>query len=240
MIIYLKDIHTAFLNYQMNKHYTRLHVRILLIFIRKLGTWQGKDVEPVIYPPLKSVEPTTITSYINRDQVSLAYAGLSVNATHPDYHKLTLFDYMLSHGLSSHLYKLRQKYGIFYNIHGSLTYSVDKDQPGMVFISTQVSIDRLAQAEDLLQKTIDTVIDEITEEELAEAKNYTLNITADWYSTNWYVASVFVFLNKYNYPFDYFRTYPDLINAITLDQVKEAARKILSRNRMITIKVGRI
>lgn len=207
---------------------------------KKLGIWQGKDVEPITYPTLKPAEPKTITYYMNRDQISLAYAGLSVSGTHPDYHKLSLFGYMLSHGLNSHLYKLREKYGLFYNIFGSLTHNVDKEQPGIVFISTQVSVDQLTQAEELLQQTIGTVIDEVTEEELTEAKNHVLNNTADWYSTNHSVASVFVFLNKYNYPYDYFKTYPDIINAITLDEVKEAARKVLSRDKMITIKVGRI
>ncbi len=206
---------------------------------RTLGKWQGCEFEDIKYPELAPIKSTTIDYSMNRDQVVLTYAGLSVDRHDPDYHKLILFDSIFAQGLNSKLYQLRQKHGIFYYIDGSLARSCGK-QKGRVIVSTQVSVNQLSMAEDLITGVINTVIDSITEEDLQKAKTGMNYDYVDWYSSNEAIASALLVLNHFNLPFDYYMHRMADIKKITLDQVKEAARKVLSLDKMITVRVGRI
>lgn len=209
------------------------------IIKRTLGQWQGPVYTKPVFPVLERVQPATITYPLNRDQVLLVFAGLSVHRLHPDYDKLVLFDYLFSHGLHSRLYKLRQQYGIFYRAGGSLVSGADK-QPGMAYITALVSKDQLAQAEELFRNVIDTAVDSITKEELEQAQRHLLNAPADFYSTNASVASTLLFLDHYGLLPNYFGRRAQALSTITIDDVKRAVKSVFSTDRLVTIKVGRV
>jgi zinc protease len=204
-----------------------------------LGQWQGDEFKDIEYPQLAEIKPTTIDYYMNRDQVVLAYAGLSIEYPHPDFNKLLLFDAIFAQGLNSRLYQLRQRYGIFYHIDGSLVRSCGK-QKGRVIVSTQVSVNQLSMAEGLIKDVINTVIDSLTEEDLQKAKNGMNYDYVDWYASNDAIANKFLILHHFDLPFDYYTQRMAEIKKVTLDEVKEAARKLLSLDKMITVRVGRV
>lgn len=204
-----------------------------------LSAWTGIKLADITYPQLSPIKAETLDVFMARDQIVLTYAGLSVNRMDPDFDKLLLFDHIFSRGMDSRLFHLREKYGIFYMITGSTIASAD-EQPGMTTVSTIVSKDRLAEAEALIENAIATVIDDIREDEIAVAKQTVLNDMAEMYATNRMTANTLLFLNKYNLPYDYAIQRAKNIQAITLDEVKEAARRVMQNDALIKVRVGRL
>jgi len=216
---------------------------IQAIVEKTIGQWKGAVIEKLICPTLASVQQEEILSYINRDQVVLVFAGLSVDRFHEDYEAILLFDQIFTGGslrsMSSRLFKLREQSGLFYTIGGSLLYG-SSEQPGMILIKTIVSNDRVVEAENVIIKEIDEAINNIPEEELQEAKNALINSFDSLYESNEQKASTFLFLKKYNLPFDYFEKRVETLQKITVAQVQAAVKKILSSNKLVKVKVGRV
>src|SRR5581483_2706294 len=210
---------------------------------KKLSDWKAHKIEDVVFPTLVPSAAADINYPINRDQVVLCLAQLSVNRKDPDFDAYLLFDQIFGGGvlgsMSSRLFDLREKTGLFYTIKGSLLAGTD-EQPGMFLISTIVSLDRLAEAEKAIKNTIDTVVDTLTEEELQEAKRAVLNSLVDYFAANSSIASTFLFLDKYNFPADYFDKRAEQLNKVTLEDMKTAVRKLLNSENLVTVRVGRV
>lgn len=204
-----------------------------------LGNWSGAPITPLEYPALNPVSPKTITHSINRDQIVLCFAGASVDRLHDDCYKLLLFDQLFGNGMHSRLFKLREQTGMFYTIYGSTTYGIC-EQPGMVYIETIVSKDRLQEAHDAIRNAIATTVDTLTHEDIAQAKNKLLNTQVNAYSTNAGTVNMLLFLNKYHFPFDMFDNFSEKLETISVEDVQEAVRKVLDNDKLITIMVGRV
>lgn len=213
------------------------------MFEKILGQWQGQALEKLSFPVVSAVASEEILSFINRDQVVLMFAGLSINRMHEDYDKILLFEQILTGGvlgaMSSRLFQLREQSGLFYTIGGSLVSGAN-NEPGMIYIRTIVSNDRVAEAELAIAQVLDEAINDLPEEELQEAKNALINSFDGLYESNESKASTFLFLKKYNLPFDYFEKRVETLQKITAPEIKQAVKNILSTDKLVTIKVGRV
>ncbi len=208
-----------------------------------MGAWKGPKVSAITFPKLEKITACEQIYPINRDQVVLSFAGLSVTRKDPDFDKLLLFDQIFSGGvlgsLHSKLYQLREQSGLFYNIGGSLVASC-AEEPGMVMVRTIVSLDRLAEAEKAIKEVIQKSVDTITPEEFLEAKHAISNSIVDNFATNKGMAAVFLSMDRYGLPRDYYDTRAERLSAITLDQMKEAVAKVLNNEKLFTLKIGRL
>ncbi len=207
---------------------------------KTIGKWQGAKVADLVYPAVSAITPEEILHPINRDQVVLTFARPSLKRTDPEYDKLALFEQIFAGGsMNSYLFRLREQSGLFYTISGSMAAHAD-EQPGICCVQTIVSLDRLDEAEKAIKKTIDESVDLLTEQELEDAKQVIINAQVDNFSSNRRMASAFLFVDKYKHSETYFDTRADVINKITLQEVKETARKFLKSNTMMTLKIGRV
>lgn len=213
------------------------------ILKRTLGKWHGDAVEDMVYPALNHVSKKECNYPINRDQVVLAFAGLSIDRKHPDYDKCVLFDQIFSGrslmSLHSRLFQLREQSGLFYSIGGSVVSSAN-EQPGMVHISTMVSLDRLKEAEKAIKDTLDNVLDTIKPEELDEARNAIITSLISNFESNYSIASAFLFLERYGFDYDYFDKRNADLKKITLDDMKQAIQSILDKASLTTFRAGRV
>jgi len=204
---------------------------------------KGAVVEPIQFPAIKYEKTHEINYPINRDQVVLFLGTLSVDRKNPDYDKLLLFDQIFGGGvldsMSSRLFDLREETGLFYTIRGSLISGAD-EQPGMLTVKTIVSLDRLEEAEKAIRNTMLTTVDTITEEEFEQAKLALINSLVNNFTSSARMAEAFLFLDKYQLPVDFFDKRAAQLEAILLDEVKEAAIKILNQNSLLTVRVGRV
>ena len=207
-----------------------------------LKNWKPHPIDDMHFPALQEIKNTEIHYPINRDQIVLCMAGLSIDRKHHDYDKLLLFDQIFGGGvlgsMASRLFQLREATGLFYTITGSLI-SGATEQPGMVLIKTIVSLDRLNEAEKAIKETLANIIDSITEAELKDAKSAIINNIVNHFESNQSIAQALIFLNRYKFPNNYFDTRAETLNKITLNEVKEAAKKVLVHDALLTVKIGR-
>ncbi len=212
------------------------------IVARELEDWHGAAVEDLEYPSLSPVPACEINHPLNRDQIFLCLAQLSIDRSHPDFDKYRIFDYIFGGGnfhRGSRLFNLREQTGIFYAVGGSLINGAGK-QPGTFQVSTIVSRDRLEEAEGMLKNLIDTVVDTVTQEEFEEAKRTIINTLVNNFVSHDAIADTFLFLDKFALPADYFDNRAAVLEKITLEDMKNAVRDILNSKNMITVRAGRV
>ncbi|MCL4360848.1 insulinase family protein [Candidatus Dependentiae bacterium] len=210
---------------------------------KTLNTWMGSKISDIVFPALKDIQYEEINHHIVRDQTVLAYAGLSVKRLDPDYDKLLLFDQIFGGGLlgsmSSRLFDLRERSGLFYTISGSLINRPDK-QPGLVYIKTIVSNDRLKEAEKSIENLIGTVIETIEPAELEEAKRVVINSLSDNFSSYRAIANSILFLENYGLNIDYLKNRASDLAKIDLEDVQTTAAKFLNTEKLKKFRIGRI
>lgn len=204
-----------------------------------IGSWRSVPVAQLVYPAINPVEHATITLEKNRDQIVLAFAGLSISRTDSLYDSLLVFDQILTGGMSSRLFALREQSGLFYTIGGSMVYGSGK-QPGMIFIKTIVSKDRLQEAEKVIMQCLNDSINTVEPEEFKQAKEVVINTFPSFFETYENIAHTFVFLEKYNLPSDYFEKRIGTVRALQLPEVDAIVRQYLNTNKMLKIRIGRL
>lgn len=213
------------------------------IFRRIFGNWDSKKLDLIVLPDVPKTKANVITYPINRDQVVLGFAGRSVSRLDKDFDALLLFDQIFGGGvlgsMSSQLFQLRQRSGLFYGISGSFIAGAD-EQPGMLLVKTVVSLDRLQEAEVAIKDAIIHSLNNITEQDLQAAKNAIINSLVDNFATYSDTALSFLALNKYNFPKNYFNNRAQQLQSVTLDSVKEAVKKVLNNTELVTIRIGRL
>ena len=209
---------------------------------KNLGSWHGQKVDDIQFPSLEETQSAIVDYPINRDQVVLRFAGLTVDRLHPDFDKLLLFDQIFGGGalggMSSRLFKLREQSGLFYTIGGSLIAGAD-EQPGMLLVQTIVSLDRLDEAEKAIRATIEKAADSITQEEFEEAKRAVINAQVDNFASNYNIANALLFVDRYNFPVDFFDKRSEKFAKISAKETAQAAQNLLKKN-VLTLRVGRV
>lgn len=208
-----------------------------------IGKWQGVEVESIEFTPLSSIGDKVVDYPINRDQVVLCYAGLSVNRKDSDYDKYLLFDQIFGAGalgsMHSRLFQLREQSGLFYSINGTMIANADEDA-GMMLVKTIVSLDRLQEAEKAIKNTINSVADTLTPEELAEARHAVVNSLVNNFESNQGMARSFLFVDRFNFPRDFFDKRAEQLKQVDLASMKAAVKKLLKTDNLMTLRVGRV
>jgi zinc protease len=191
----------------------------------------------IVIPPVK-----TVIHPIVRDQVVLAFAGLSVAYHHSYYDALLLFDQIFTGGLqrsmSSRLFQLREQTGLFYSIGGSLVYG-SAEQPGLFFIQTMVSQDRLAEAQQAITDVMHHAAETITDDEITIAKNAIMHNIVDQYETQKGIAENVLFIDRMHLPVDYVQSRVQTIKNIDRDAIIKAVSSVMHAGNISNFKVGR-
>ncbi|HEV2917341.1 MAG TPA: pitrilysin family protein [Candidatus Babeliales bacterium] len=210
---------------------------------KTVGNWTGPKVEKLKFPKIKEAYAYEINYPINRDQIVLAYSKSSISRLDPKYDALLLFNQIFGGGelgsMSSRLFQLRERSGLFYTISGSLIVAAD-EEPGMFMVKTIVSRDRLAEAEEVIKQEINKAAETITQEELEEAKRAVINNLVNYFAANSSMASAFLFLNRFNLPADYFDTRAAMLDAITIEDIQKAVKDLMRTENMLMVRVGRV
>jgi zinc protease len=205
--------------------------------------WTGASITEMKFPTLRGVAQQEVNRHINRDQVVLAFAGLSVRRKDDDYDRLLLFDQVLTGGVlgssSSRLFQIREQTGLFYTAGGSLLTG-SHFEPGMIFIKTIVTPEKLSEAEHLIGQVLEKQAHDLTMDELGEAKRAVTHALVDNFSTNRSIASSFMFLEKFKLPYDFFNTRAHHITSVSLTDVQDAVARHLDVSRMARIRIGRL
>jgi len=204
--------------------------------------WRGREIPDLVLPEISYGKAQTISHEIKRDQVALALVAPSVSRLDPNFEALSLLDFIFTGaGLSmnSRLFRLREQSGLFYTIGGSLVYGSSRG-PGMMFIRTLVSPDKVDIAERLIKNEMKILRERgIGEEELKIAVKGVMSASVRAFERNGSIAEIFLHLKRCGINLDLFDKRGSLLSIMKVGTINDVASRYCKENFLSTILVGR-
>lgn len=131
---------------------------------------------------------------------------------------------------------VREQSGLAYYAYSSLSAGVG---PGAWYVSAGVNPSNVDKAIDLITRELKRFADEgITAEELADSQANFVGRLPLSLESNPGVAGALLNIERYGLGLDYYRQYPGLVQAVTLEAVREAARKFIDPARLAIATAG--
>ena len=192
--------------------------------------------------PVPSAEPQNLGKVVNVDldvpQSVIVLGGVGIPRKDPDFITAFLVNHILGGGsMSSRLYKeVREQRGLAYSISSTL----------VPLESTSLFLTATATRNEAAHQTLDLVNQEIsrlatsgpTADELAKAKSYQKGSFPLRFDTSTKIAAQLVMMQIEDLGIDYIDKRNGLIEAVTLEDVKRVAKRLLDGG-MLTTMVGR-
>ncbi len=205
------------------------------------GNWKPKDVPTFDYPSVKK-PATNEVALVDRPNAVQS----SIRITYPvdlekfgeESLKASIMNYLLGGGVSGDLFQvLREEKGYTYGAYSSL--SGDK-----IVGSFSASCDARNEVTDSAVTALLEVMEKfknekVSEERLQAAKNFMTGSFSRSLERSQTVARFALNIARYNLPSDYYKTYLQKLNAVTVDDIYESAQKYITPNNAYIIVVGK-
>ncbi len=192
--------------------------------------------------PVPSLPPQAagrrIVVQLDVPQSVVYMGGVGILRKDPDFIPAYIVNHILGGGsFTSRLYnEVREKRGLAYGV-GS--YLLTLRHSALLMASTQASADRTGQALEIIEQQIRRMVAEgPTEDELAKAKAYLKGSYALNFDTSTKIASMLLQIQLDDLGIDYIERRNALIDAVTLEDAKRAAKRLAEGGMFVTV-VGR-
>jgi zinc protease len=192
--------------------------------------WQNPDQEQVpdipAATPLETPESKQL-SIPGKTQADIVMGSLAPDRLSPDYFPLRLGNNILGEfGMMGRIgKKVREESGLAYYAYSSL--SVSKG-PGAWEMIAGVNPQNIEQTISLMTSVIKDYTDKtVSDEELADSKSYFLGRMPLLLESNSGVAISLMNMEHFNLGMNFFRVYPEKIQAVTAEGILESSRKYL-------------
>jgi zinc protease len=171
-------------------------------------------------------------------QAVVTFGGVGIARKDPDFMAAYIVNYILGGGtFSSRLYReVREKRGLAYGVYDSLVWFKNA---AVMIGGTATRADRTGETLDVIEAEMKRLAaDGPTEEELAKAKSFLKGSYALNLDTSSKIAGQLVQIQLDDLGIDYMDRRNSLIDAVTLDDTKRLARRLLDGGMLVTV-VGR-
>ena len=171
-------------------------------------------------------------------QAVVTFGGAGIARKDPDFMAAYIVNHILGGGsFSSRLYReVREKRGLAYSVYDNLVWL---NHAALFLGGTATRADRAGETLDVIEKEIRRLAEEgPTELELAKAKAYLNGSFALNLDSSAKIAALLVQLQLDEIGIDYFTRRPALIDAVTLDDARRVAKRLLDGGLLVTV-VGR-
>jgi zinc protease len=189
------------------------------------------DVEAA-KPPQRAFIPLDVP------QTVVTFGGPGIKRHDPDFMAGYVVNHILGGGaLSSRLYhEVREKRGLAYSVFESLLWA---DHSAVFVGNTGTRADRAGETVDAIEKEIRRMAEEgPTQQELDEAKSYLKGSQMLALDTSSKLAAGLLQYQLDKLPIDYIEKRNAIIDAVTLDDAKKAAKRLWGQG-LLTVIVGR-
>jgi zinc protease len=176
---------------------------------------------------------------LNIPQTTITFGGVGLKRSDPDFMPAFVLNHILGGGsFSSRLYReVREKRGLAYSVY---SYLATLDRSGLFLGGTSTRNDRAVEALQIIEEEIGRIAkDGPTAEELAQAKSYLTGSYLLHFDTSAKVASQLLEIQLENLGIDYIERRNKMVNAVTAEDVRRAAKRFLSDRKLLVIMVGR-
>lgn len=171
-------------------------------------------------------------------QTVVSFGGLGVPRKDPDFIPAYIVNHILGGGsFSSRLYnEVREKRGLAYSVY---SYLLPLDATALFMGGTQTRADRANETVGLIEQEIKRLAENgPTQDELDKSKSYLRGSYALNFDTSTKIAAQLVQLQVDDLGIDYWERRNGLIDAVTLNDVKRVAKRLLDGGVLVTV-VGR-
>ncbi len=189
--------------------------------------------------PVADVEPSfgsKIEVRYDQPQTSLQLAYPGMKRADPQFYAAALMNQILGGGtFTSRLFKeVREKRGLAYGVDSML---INRRHASSLVIATATRSDRAAETLDVVRDVVKDMADNgPTEDELAESKKYVIGAYAiNNLDSSGAIAGTLLGLQLEDLGIDYMQRRAALLDAVTLDEVKAVAAKLLSAKPAIMV-----
>ena len=204
------------------------------------GGWKAPAPPPLAVPP---VAPATarrriVIPMMNKAQAEIAYGFTSIARSDPAYYafwlmNVTLGQYAIGGRLGD---SIRERQGMAYYVSSALDANVI---PGPLTIRAGVSpanVDRAIASID--EEVARLVAGGLTPQELDESRRYLIGSIPRALETNAAIANFLQVGEFFGLGLDYDARLPDLLSAVTMDDVNAAAAAVLDPDRATVVIAG--
>jgi zinc protease len=203
------------------------------------GSWQSAEAKRDEFPspPARASRAAYLVDRPGSAQSNIVIANTAITRTSPDYFPMLLMHTVLGANASSRLFmNLREEKGYTYGAYSSLdarrtagTFRVTAE------VRTPVTSDSLKEFFYELER-IRT--EPISEKEIKDAKSYLTGVFPIRLETQEGLIDQLVQIRMLGLPDDYLETYRDRVQAVTIDQIQNVARKYVKPDEAAIVIVG--
>ena len=164
------------------------------------------------------------------------HAGLARDD--PDFIAAFVMNYVLGGGgfSSRLLHEVREKRGLAYGVY---SYLAVRNEAALYLGSVQTANERMAESLEVIKaEWARMAADGITADELDRARRYLTGAFPLRFDSNAKIANYLVFMQEENLGIDYLERRNGLIEAVTLDDVKRVAARLLKPENLSVVVVG--
>ena len=205
----------------------------------ELGGVFPQGEKPAVLPNVNQLEQAE-TVFIEHpsQQTHILIGQPGVKRGDPDHFALYVGNHVLGGGgMVSRLFEeVREKRGLSYSAY---SYFSPLRFKGPFIAGLQTKTEQVEEAKKVLMENIQRFIDQgPTEAELEASKK---NITGGYplrIDSNGKILSYVTVIGYYGLPLDYLETFNDKVSAVTIEDIKDAFKRRLSPDKMITVMVG--
>jgi len=174
---------------------------------------------------------------INLDvpQSVLMLGGAGIMRKDPDFMAAYVLNHILGgSAFSSRLYKeVREARGLAYSVYSAV---VPLEHAAVFFSGTATRSDRAGKALEVMEAEIHKLAESgPTEEELAKAKSFLTGAYALRFDTSTKIAEQLVGIQLEDLGIDYIDKRNDLVNAVTMADVRRVAKRLLDADMLVTV-----
>jgi len=198
------------------------------------GLPEKPDLVPVARATPKLGQKIDVAYDLPQTMLRLAYPG--IERKDPQFFAAYLMNHILGGGtFTSRLFaEVREKRGLAYDVGSSL---VNNEYSSGLVISTATRSDRAAETLEIIKGEVRRMAEQgPTEAELEAAKKYVIGAYAiNNLDSSTAIAATLVELQIDDLGMDYIERRTDIIDAVTLDEVKAAAKRLLSAEPAVMV-----
>jgi zinc protease len=207
---------------------------------RVFGGWTKPAPAPLAVPQVSpaSARHRVVIPMMNKAQADIAYGFTTIARRDPAYYAYWLMNvafgqYALGGRLGD---SIRERQGMAYYVSSSLDANV---APGPLAIRAGVSPANVDRAVASIDEEIGRLVrDGLTPQELDESRRYLIGSIPRALETNAAIANFLQTGQLFDLGLDYDAHLPDLLRAVTLDDVNAAARRALDSGRATVVIAG--
>ncbi len=174
---------------------------------------------------------------VNQSNIYLGHIGGLRND--PDYFALILMNRVLGSSFTGRLFKnVRSREGLAYSVFG--IYSANYAFPGVFYVGCQTKSENTVRAIRAMTEEVRKMTEsEVTDEELALAKDSYLNSFVFNFDTKGEIVARLMTYAYFGYPLDFLQKTKDRVEKVTKQDVLRVAREHLKPDKVQILAVGR-